>query len=231
MAEHETRLEEYRKWVIAGAKQFSPQKRVSLFCYLLATHDFDDIDNEVIDKNYDFALNENDKFRFACMMRDRLFAFSRSKKGIIQPCDISDEEKDYIRVHKNEILYPMLRSSVDEMISSSIKGKEKAIRCKSDYLEKKWRLLKKLSVAKKKIKLRTKERHAMLNWFYVAIFLLISVLVGYIVSLGWVEKPSVIIEFNVGEIVGGILAGAGVLLAGGAYAAKTIRENGSNEQG
>jgi hypothetical protein len=69
------------------------------------------------------------------------------------------------------------------------------------------------------------------NWLYGAIFLLISAVVAYVVYRGWAQKPTVNIEFNVGEIIGGILAGAGVLLAGGAYAVKTLRESSAREQG
>jgi hypothetical protein len=44
----------------------------------------------------------------------------------------------------------------------------------------------------------------------------------YIVSKGWTKKPEITIDYNVGEIIGGILAGGGIAVAGAAYAVKTL---------
>ncbi len=41
---------------------------------------------------------------------------------------------------------------------------------------------------------------------------------------GWASQPEVSIQFNVGEIIGGVLAGAGVATAGIAYALRTTKE-------
>lgn len=54
--------------------------------------------------------------------------------------------------------------------------------------------------------------------WYIAPLIIAVVFTGYLVSLGWAEKPDVSIEFNVGEIIGGSLAGVGALLAAVAYA-------------
>jgi hypothetical protein len=149
----------------------------------------------------------------------------------LTPIQVSDEERGYINSKKNAVLYPMLKSSIDEIIAASIDSETKSIRKQNRSWARKWQLLKKMSSVRHKIKSAIGKKKLAANWLYVAIFGLISAVVGYIVYLGWAEKPTVNIEFNVGEIIGGILAGAGVLLAGGAYAAKTLREISDREQG
>jgi hypothetical protein len=57
-------------------------------------------------------------------------------------------------------------------------------------------------------------------WYFVPL-LVAAALTGYLVYRGWAEKPAVTIEFNVGEIIGGLLAGVGALMAGLAYFFKT----------
>ncbi len=64
-----------------------------------------------------------------------------------------------------------------------------------------------------------------LNWIFFIVFVLVLVFVGYIVFKGWATKPTVNIDFNVGEIIGGTLIGSGALLAGRAYANKLKNDN------
>ena len=63
---------------------------------------------------------------------------------------------------------------------------------------------------------RTRAIKALLIWV-----LLLAAVVGfvsYLVLSNWANKPDVSIDFNVGEIIGGLLGGIGVLVAGVAYA-------------
>jgi hypothetical protein len=59
-------------------------------------------------------------------------------------------------------------------------------------------------------------------WYFFPLAVVIAFTV-YIVSHGWVEKPSVSITYNVGEIIGGSLVGIGTLIAGAAYAFRRFR--------
>ena len=63
-----------------------------------------------------------------------------------------------------------------------------------------------------------------LRVFYVVLLLLTVALTALLMWLGLVQSLNVNIDFNVGEIIAGLLGGAGVAAAGGAYAYKTIRE-------
>ena len=60
---------------------------------------------------------------------------------------------------------------------------------------------------------------------YTLLLLLAFVLCGFIVSIGWAAAPNVNIEYNVGDILLGLLAGGGVAAAGGSYAVTKLREN------
>lgn len=57
---------------------------------------------------------------------------------------------------------------------------------------------------------------------YVIVFVLAVVSTGLLVRYGWVTKPQVSIQYNVGEIIGGLLVGAGALAAGVAYALRSL---------
>jgi hypothetical protein len=62
--------------------------------------------------------------------------------------------------------------------------------------------------------------------FYLFLLVLVIAFTALLVVKGFAQKPQVEIEFNVGELIGGFLAGAGAAAAGGAYAYKTIKELG-----
>jgi len=113
--------------------------------------------------------------------------------------DLTDEEKKYINDQKQKILFPLFLEVFDEIAENS-----KGLLEKIYYNCRFW----------------LKEKQ--INWPYVVVFFAVSFLVFYIVYAGWAEKPSINIEFNIGEIIGGILAGAGVFIAGKAYAQKTL---------
>ena len=53
--------------------------------------------------------------------------------------------------------------------------------------------------------------------YLVPLFAVVT-FVAFLVYRGWAEKPEVTIDFNVGEIIGGSLAGLGALIAGVTYA-------------
>jgi hypothetical protein len=53
-------------------------------------------------------------------------------------------------------------------------------------------------------------------WFIVLLTLALGATV-LLVAHGWAERPTVSIEYNVGEIIGGLLVGIGALIAALAY--------------
>lgn len=59
-------------------------------------------------------------------------------------------------------------------------------------------------------------------WYFAPLLIVIA-FTAYLVYRGWAEKPSVSIEYNVGEIIGGLLVGIGALMAGAAYAFRRLR--------
>lgn len=61
-----------------------------------------------------------------------------------------------------------------------------------------------------------------INWYYLVILLIVIAATAAVIYFGRAPQPQVNVEYNVGEIIGGLLAGAGVAAAGVAYAAKTL---------
>jgi hypothetical protein len=57
---------------------------------------------------------------------------------------------------------------------------------------------------------------------YIIPSIVIVAFTTFLVSKGWAETPEVTIDFNVGEIVGGLLGGLGILVGGIAYAFRGI---------
>jgi hypothetical protein len=55
-------------------------------------------------------------------------------------------------------------------------------------------------------------------WLYIVILVIVVAGTAALVVYGWAEKPEVSIEYNVGEIIGGLFAGIGALIAAVAYA-------------
>ena len=60
---------------------------------------------------------------------------------------------------------------------------------------------------------------------YAVFLLVVVVAIGLLVWTGWANKPDVSIDFNVGEIIGGLLVGIATMIAGLAYARRqgTVR--------
>ena len=61
------------------------------------------------------------------------------------------------------------------------------------------------------------------SWVYIGIFIFMIAITAILVWRGWVKSPEVSIQFNVGEIIGGILVGVGAATAGIAYAFRRLR--------
>ncbi|MCU1268179.1 MAG: hypothetical protein JWM21_4497 [Acidobacteria bacterium] len=62
----------------------------------------------------------------------------------------------------------------------------------------------------------------LVNRAYLVTLLAIIAILGVAVWRGWSQRPEVTVDFNVGEIIGGILVGAGALTAGTAYALRSV---------
>ncbi|MCG3158138.1 MAG: hypothetical protein DKINENOH_04779 [bacterium] len=72
-------------------------------------------------------------------------------------------------------------------------------------------------------KLEKKERPLQKHWIYLVLFGIIVVFTGFLVARGWAEKPSVSIDYNVGEIIGGLLLGVAALIGAVTYLRKSIK--------
>lgn len=71
---------------------------------------------------------------------------------------------------------------------------------------------------------RAKLRKATERALYVLPLTLAVLLVAWLVARGYANTPDVAIDFNVGEIIGGLLGGVGALVAGIAYAVRRLGE-------
>jgi hypothetical protein len=75
-----------------------------------------------------------------------------------------------------------------------------------------------------KLESRIKTQRQEEKKLYIIPLVAVVTFVAFLVYRGWAEKPEVSIDFNVGEIIGGSLAGLGALIAGVTYAyRRTIR--------
>ena len=66
------------------------------------------------------------------------------------------------------------------------------------------------------------------NLAYLVVLTAIVGIVGLAVWSGWSQVPEVTVEFNVGEIIGGVLVGAGAITAGAAYALRSTTPSGES---
>lgn len=80
-------------------------------------------------------------------------------------------------------------------------------------------------VAELRAKLQTKKlkQFSEKALYFLPLALAIGI-TAYLIHRGWAEKVSVSIDYNVGEIIGGLLVGIGVLVAGAAYALRRTGE-------
>jgi hypothetical protein len=56
------------------------------------------------------------------------------------------------------------------------------------------------------------------NWAYVGVFAFLILITALLFWRGWAEKAQVSIDYNIGEIIAGILVGVGAVTAGVTYA-------------
>ncbi len=56
------------------------------------------------------------------------------------------------------------------------------------------------------------------DWLYLVIFGTAALLTVMLVARGWAQKPAVSIDFNVGDIIGGLLVGVAAVFASLSYA-------------
>jgi hypothetical protein len=62
------------------------------------------------------------------------------------------------------------------------------------------------------------------SWMFIFLLVIAVCFTGFLLYKGRAERPTVAIDYNVGEIIGGILAGGGAAAAGAAYYFKSKRE-------
>jgi hypothetical protein len=147
--------------------------------------------------------------------------------------DFTTGDLVYAKDNRRKLLAPLLGEEQTRLLEAMRASMTKSISTLRDQHEKaeqawtnKWQRLKRFSKVRRRIRSKSGVPSlSRIDWLYFALFILIVVFIGFLVWLGSAEKPKVSIEFKVGEIIAGILAGTGVLLAGGAYAVKTMRDS------
>ena len=143
----------------------------------------------------------------------------------------SPDDLLYATDNRSKLLAPLIGEEQVRVLAALRASETKAIariHGENEKVErqsaKKWQRLKRFSKIRKRLRSKSGVPSlSRIDWLYFALFILIVIFIGFLVWLGSAEKPKVSIEFKVGEIIAGILAGTGVLLAGGAYAVKTMR--------
>jgi hypothetical protein len=60
---------------------------------------------------------------------------------------------------------------------------------------------------------------------YIVLFILVTTIICCLVKYGWAQTPEITIEYNVGEIIIGLLGGVGIATAGIAYAIKSLKND------
>ena len=66
--------------------------------------------------------------------------------------------------------------------------------------------------------LRKRTRPLRRDWLYLVIFGTAALFTVMLVARGWAQKPTVSIDFNVGDIIGGLLVGVAAVFASLSYA-------------
>ncbi len=115
------------------------------------------------------------------------------------------------------ILGPLFDQSVDDLAKHRV-----------DQARKQFELAQPAEIRELRNKAQSdSEARRLVNRAYLVALVTVLVLVGLAVWSGWSQKPEVTVDFNVGEIIGGVLVGAGAMTAGAAYA---LRSTGRREQ-
>lgn len=153
----------------------------------------------------------------------------------LQYTGIAAGDDAHAREHLAELLVPLLEEEIEAVASAARANAEKLVaeavaRCQEDADKRIAQLEQEAARCRERCEALERSQHPAvrfrLNWLYLVLLLIVVAFVGCVVWLGWADRPEVSIDFNVGEIIGGILAGAGALLAGGAYAAKALSASG-----
>lgn len=140
--------------------------------------------------------------------------------------DMTPEALAFAKSNKHAVLLPLLLRSVEIQIEDERDRHAKAI---EEWRARHGKTLANHQKLRRRLKKYSRKRRTaftgrrLLNWMYLVVLSATVIVVGVLVWYGITQKPNVSIEFNVGEIIAGLLAGTGALVAGGAYALKTIR--------
>jgi hypothetical protein len=135
---------------------------------------------------------------------------------------LSEEELATLWQARWSILGPLFDESVDALVAHL-----------GDQAQKQFELAQPAEIRELRLKVRTLEidgasqARRLINRAYLVALVAILVLVGLAVWSGWSKVPEVTVDFNVGEIIGGVLVGVGAMTAGAAYA---LRSTGRREQ-
>lgn len=150
-----------------------------------------------VDHSFDDRIDEG-KRRWAALRKELSEAEIRSLDGSLE-----------------DLLQPLYARSLAEVVASRVQEARKemilaqpaetqALRRKAEAMSTKRSVLQKLNLA------------------YLGAVVLIVGLVGLAIWRGWAQKAEVHVDFNVGEIIGGVLVGVGAAAAGTAYAIRTL---------
>lgn len=128
---------------------------------------------------------------------------------------LSEEQLTSLWRDRWSVLGPLFDESIDAVVTHHV-----------DQARKNFELAQPAEIQELRLKLqrhetsRGSQNRRLINRAYVVALVAIVVLVGIAVRKGWSQSPEVTVDFNVGEIIGGILVGAGAMTAGAAYALK-----------
>ncbi len=130
--------------------------------------------------------------------------------------ELSAAERSALWDARWRILAPLFDESLSELVEQNVKKARKE-----------FALAQPAEVRELREKAKASEGRRLVNQVYLLALGTILALVGLAVWRGWSEKPEVTVEFNVGEIIAGVLVGTGAMTAGAAYA---LRQTERREQ-
>ncbi|GJQ59849.1 MAG: hypothetical protein D8M57_11200 [Candidatus Scalindua sp. AMX11] len=132
---------------------------------------------------------------------------------------IPEKQKEQLNRDKNEILKIALKELIEKM------GTEDAAKAKAaleaDHAKQIAHLASEIRYGKPAQKVTWLDKlRSQINVPYAIVLIALILFLGALTFRGLLSNPEVSIEFNVGEIIGGLLVGAGAAVAGIAYAIK-----------
>lgn len=136
---------------------------------------------------------------------------------------LDEETLEFAVLHKNAVLLHLLSRAIDEHLAckeiehaNEMRETERKHQLTLKRSERRWQLAKRIS----KYRRLATPAHRSLNFVYLAVLLTTIVVIAILLHYGLAQTPTVNVEFNVGEIIAGLLVGTGALVAGVAYARK-----------